>query len=313
MDIFKSPNLQVGFETSDDAGVFKIDEEKSIVQTLDFITPVVDDAYIFGRISAINSLSDLYAMGAEPITALSILMYNCDIDNQIITEMMQGACDEFKKVNCTLLGGHTVDDLEVKLGFSVTGLIKDKFYRNSTLRESDVLIYTKPLGIGIVSTALKGELASEQEISEIQDIMLLSNYNASKIFKKYDVSACTDITGFGLAGHALEMAKGADKTIVFYTDKINILKSALNYAGMGIIPEGAYFNKQFMIYDYEYKNSDKDKEIVMFDPQTSGGLLIGVSEKDSKNLLNNLIDIGYEQAQIIGGVRSQTNSKIIFD
>lgn len=253
-------------------------------------------------------------MGGEPLTALTILMYNCDIDESIITLMMQGACDEFKNVGCSLIGGHTVDDSEVKLGFSVTGIITDgKIFKNVGLRSGDKLIYTKPLGIGILSTAVKGELANQDDVKNVNNVMLLSNYKASKLLRKYDVSACTDITGFGLGGHLLEMAKGSNKTITVDTRSINFIKNALEYSRMGIIPAGAYYNKQFSIFDYDYKAIDKDLEIIMFDPQTSGGLIISVSSDDAENLLIDLRDSGYNDANVIGRVSELEKNFLLFE
>lgn len=293
--------------------MFRIDDEKSLVQTVDFITPVVDDAYKFGQIAALNSLSDIYAMGGMPLTAMSVLMYKSDIDSDIIQQMMQGACDELKKAGCTLLGGHTVADPEVKLGFSVTGIVPNgQCYKNSTLRTEDLLIYTKPLGIGIVATALKGDMASTEEVTEIEDIMLNSNLKASELLRKYDVSACTDVTGFGLAGHGFEMASGSGKSIILDTDKIPVLEAAIKYAEIGIIPGGAYNNKQYMVDDYSYSNKRLDKEIIFFDPQTAGGLLIGVSKRDAKKLLTDLIDAGYKDAAVIGKVVKFSDKAVQF-
>ncbi|BAI79846.1 selenide, water dikinase [Deferribacter desulfuricans SSM1] len=303
----------MSFETNDDSGVYKINDDKYLVQSVDFITPVVDDPYTFGRIAAINSLSDIYAMGGDPITALSILMYSCEIDSEIIKAMMQGACDELAKVKCNLVGGHTVDDNEVKLGFSVTGMITgDKIYKNCTARENDKIIYTKPLGIGVLSTALKGEMTTDDENKILEDVMLLSNYDASKIMKKYDVSACTDITGYGLAGHLYEVAKGSNKTLVINYEDINFLSPAVKYAEMGIIPAGAYFNKQFIEYFVDYSKVDEKYRMLLFDPQTSGGLAIFVSEDDAENLLNDLKDSGYSDVKIIGEVKNFKEKFLIF-
>lgn len=301
----------MSFETNDDAGVYKLGDNLYLIHTVDFITPVCDDPYTFGRISAINSMSDVFAMGGEPINALSVLMYNCDIDESIISAMMQGACDEFAKVKCSLIGGHTVDDKEVKLGFAITGVATDgMFYRNIGLREGDLLIYTKPLGIGILTTAVKGEIASEEDEKNVNDVMLKSNYDASRILRNYDVSALTDITGFGLAGHAFEMAFGSDKIVEIYVDKLNFIDRAVEYANMGIIPAGAYYNKQFLAGKYDFLHKDSSLEILMFDPQTSGGLLIGVSEKDAVRLNLELIEIGYQSA-IIGRVGAIEEDKYI--
>lgn len=303
----------MGFETNDDAGVFKIRENFYLVETVDIITPVVDDPYTFGRISAINSLSDIYAMGAKPLTALSVLMYSCDIDTDIISKILQGAADELAKVHCTLVGGHTVSDSELKFGLAVTGYLEnEKFYRNCTLREDDIIIYTKPLGIGILSTALKGELLSKEDEKRLTDTMLLSNYRASEVIRNYDVSGVTDVTGFGLGGHLFEMAKGSDKTVEVYIENLHFLPSTLKFADMGIIPGGAYLNKQYMIYNYEFLSSEKEKEILLFDPQTSGGLLIGVKFDDAEKLVTDLRSSGYEDAAIIGSVTKLSDKYLFF-
>jgi len=303
----------VGFETSDDAGVFKIRDDFYLVETVDIITPVVDDPYTFGRISAINSLSDIYAMGAKPLTALSVLMYSCDIDTDIISKILQGAADELAKVHCTLVGGHTVSDSELKFGIAVTGYLEnEKFYRNCTLREDDIIIYTKPLGIGILSTALKGELLSKEDEERLTETMLLSNYRASEVIRNYDVSGVTDVTGFGLGGHLFEMAKGSDKTVEVYIENLHFLPSTLKFADMGIIPGGAYLNKQYMIYNYEFLSSEKEKEILLFDPQTSGGLLIGVKFDDAEKLVTDLRSNGYEDTAIIGSVTKLSDKYLFF-
>lgn len=294
--------------------MYKISDNKYLVQSIDVITPVVDDPYNFGRIAAVNSLSDIYAMGAQPLTAMSLLMYNCDIGNEIIHTIMQGACDELKDAECVLVGGHTVDDNEVKFGLAVTGIIEDKrILRNNGLRPGDALVYTKKLGIGIVSTALKGEMVSENEISEVTNLMLLSNRKASEIIKDYPVSACTDITGYGLAGHAFEMAKFSDCSINFFTEKITIMESALTYAEMGIIPAGAYHNKQFLTDHYSFNSNCRDKEIIMFDPQTSGGLLAGIDKSQANKLVKELREAGYEDAAVIGEVTELKDNFIYFE
>jgi len=303
----------VGYETDDDAGVYKLREKEFIVQTADFITPVVDDPYTFGRIAAVNSLSDIYAMGAQPITALSLLMFDPKIESTIITAIMQGGADELAKAECSLIGGHTLDEDEIKTGFAVTGIIENgKIYKNCNLREGDLLVYTKPLGIGIITTAIKGELATESEISEVVDVMVTSNRAASEIMLDFDVSSCTDITGFGLAGHAYEMALGSKVTIEFQMGKIKILSPAIKYANMGIIPGGAYASKKFLEPFIDYKKIEKDNEMLVFDPQTSGGLLMGVSSADAEGLLETLIKSGYTDANIIGKVLEREDISIKF-
>jgi len=312
--VYKDDNLLVGFETSDDAGVYKIAENKYMVQSIDVIAPVVDEPYNFGRIAAVNSLSDLYAMGARPLTAMTLLMYNCNIAGSVMHEIMQGACDELGEIGCVLVGGHTLEDNEVKFGLSVTGMIDDgKILQNNTLKSGDVLVYTKPLGIGIMTTAIKGEMVAENEISHVTEIMLLSNKKASEIIKNYPVTACTDITGYGLAGHALEMAKFSGCSINFFTEKIPVIEGALNYAEMGIIPAGAYHNRQFLDHHYSFSENHRNKEMLMFDPQTSGGLLIGVNRKYADELVNELKRSGYKDCSIIGEAADLSDHYIVFE
>ena len=292
--------------------MYKLNGKEYIVQTVDFITPVVDDPYTFGRVAAINSLSDIYAMGAHPVTALSILMYNPQIGNKIISEILQGGSDELAKAKCSLIGGHTVDDEEIKSGYSVTGIVKNgKLYKNCTLREGDLLVYTKPLGIGILTTAIKAEIATESEIKMVVDVMLTSNYAASNVMKGFDISACTDITGFGLLGHMFEMASASEVTMDFSMDKIDILPSALKYIKMGIIPGGAYGNKKYLEPFIGHRDIRKDEDMILFDPQTSGGLLMGVCPAEVERLIERLIDSGYPCSRIIGKVLKKGKHEIV--
>jgi selenide,water dikinase len=311
LKLYRPDSLIVGFETGDDAGVFDIGGGTYLVQTVDFITPVVDDPYDFGRISALNSMSDVYAMGGDPLTALSVLLYNCSIGSDVIREMMQGAADEFASAGCALAGGHTVDDPEIKLGFAVTGTIRDgRIYKNVGLREGDRLVYTKKLGIGLVTTALKAQMASPEDIDAVTKTMLESNAAASRVMRKFDVSACTDVTGFGLAGHSYEMASGSGVSICIYGDRVQILPGALGYARDFIIPAGAYSNMEFLKGRCEYSQSAENAHMVFFDPQTSGGLLIAVSEGDCGSLIKSLHDEGVD-AYVIAEAVSKEDADII--
>jgi selenide,water dikinase len=304
--------LLVGFETSDDAGVFKMPDGSLLVQTVDFITPVVDDAYTFGRVSALNSVSDVYAMGGTPLTALSVLSYNCDVDKTLITAMMQGACDQLSTEGCALVGGHTVSDTEIKLGFAVTGTITDgRYFRNCDLREGDLLIYTKALGIGLATTAIKAARASEETIMEVTTQMLLSNGKAAGLLRSFAVSGVTDVTGFGLAGHGCEMAKGAELTIEFDTSAFSVVTGAPELAAAYIVPAGAFSNQAFLKEDCDFTMQADNSHIIFFDPQTSGGLLIGVSEKDAEDLLKALKDVGYSDSAICGRAVSKGKKPVI--
>lgn len=294
-----SENLIVGFETGDDAAVFK-HGDTLLVQTVDVIGPIVDDPKTFGRVAALNAVSDVYAMGARPITALSVMVYPCAIGSEAAGLMVQGAADELSSCGCVLCGGHTLSGDEVRLGFAVTGVIEGgKIYKNSLLRHNDKLILTKPLGTGIISTAIKAAFASENEICAMTESLLMSNGKASEIMKKYDVSACTDVTGFGLGGHGMEMAKASKTDIIINFSALPLLPGSLKYSQMGLVPAGAYNNLRFA--ENAYKSSiSKEETSLVFDPQTCGGLLIGVSSKNADALLSDLKTSGYENAQIIG-------------
>lgn len=311
LTIFRPESLLVGFETGDDAGVFDLGNGTYLVQTVDFITPVVDNPHTFGRISALNSISDVYAMGGTPVTALSVLLYNCSVGSGVIKDMMQGACDEFANAGCALAGGHTVDDNEIKLGFAVTGTITDgRVYKNVGLREGDVLVYTKPLGIGLVSTALKAGKASYEHIEAVTAAMLQSNRKASEVMKLFDVSAVTDITGFGLAGHVFEMASGSGVTVLIDSAKVQVLPGALAYAKDFIIPAGAYSNMEFLSGRCKFETLPDNAHMLMFDPQTSGGLCMGVSENDSEKFISALKNEGIP-AYAAGICKKQERHSII--
>lgn len=314
LKLYRPDNLLVGFETGDDAAVYSLGESGYLIQTVDFITPVVDDAYTFGRISALNSMSDVYAMGGVPMTALSVFSYSCGVDKSDIKAMMQGAADEFASAGCALCGGHTVDDTEIKLGFSITGVINDKiFYKNVGLRIGDSLIYIKKLGIGLVTTAIKAGMAQDDHIKTVTETMLLSNKNASGTLRKFDVSACTDVTGFGLAGHAFEMASGSGVTAEIEIDKIAVQDGAKEFAAQFIIPAGAYSNMEFVQDKCMFKLAQDNAHMVLFDPQTSGGLLIGVAEKDAEAMVRVLRSVGYEYAAVIGRVTEKSDFSVIFN
>lgn len=314
LKLYRPDSLLVGFETGDDAAVYNLGESGYLVQTVDFITPVVDDAYTFGRISALNSMSDVYAMGGVPVTALSVFMYNCSVDKNDIKSMMQGAADEFASAGCALCGGHTVDDTEIKLGFSITGTISDKkIFKNVGLRIGDALIYTKKLGIGLVTTAIKAGMCPQEQIDSVCKTMLMSNRNASQLLRRFDVSACTDVTGFGLAGHAFEMAQGSGVTAEIDTGRITVQEGAKEFASQFIIPAGAYANMEFVQDKCMFKLAQDNAHMVLFDPQTSGGLLIGVAEKDAEEMAEALRSAGCENAAVIGRVTEKSDFSVIFN
>lgn len=292
-------NLIVGFETGDDAAVFR-HGDTLLVQTVDVIGPIVGDPETFGRIAALNAVSDVYAMGGRPMTALSVMMYPCAVGSEAAGLMIQGAADELSSCGCVLCGGHTLSGDEVRLGFAVTGVIEgSRIYKNSLLRPKDRLILTKPVGSGIISTAIKAAFASENETRSMTESLLTSNGKASEIMKKYDVSSCTDVTGFGLGGHGMEMARASGADITIHFSEIPLLPGSLEYSKMGLVPAGAYNNLQFAGDGCESRVSKEETSLV-FDPQTCGGLLIGVSAKDADALLSELKASGYQAARIIG-------------
>jgi len=282
----------------------------ALVQTLDFITPVVDDPFIYGQIAAANSLSDIFAMGAKAKTALNIVGFDgCNHSKEILNEILSGGLDKINECGAKLVGGHTIETPEMLYGLSVTGVINpNKFYRNNTVRIDDVLILTKPLGMGILTTAIKADMLDKITIKKVSNILAQLNYNASKIMQKYDVSAVTDITGFGLAGHSFEMIKDKDLSIKFVYDNIPFLKEAKDMADMGIISAGTYNNKAYL--SPKTVCSNKKDDILFYDAQTSGGLLISVKEKDANNLLTELIDSGYEYSSIIGSIITKKEKDI---
>lgn len=278
--------MLVGLDTSDDAAVYKLDDKKAIIQTLDFFTPIVDDPYLFGQIAAANSLSDVYAMGGKPILALNIVCFPSCLSMDILAQILKGGADKVKEAGALLVGGHTVDDNEPKYGLSVTGIVHpDKVKSNSGAKVGDLLVLTKPLGLGILNTALKAGLLSDEIIDKAVEIMASLNNIAAEGMEGLDISSCTDITGFGLLGHAYEMARGSNVTLVIDSKKIPIIEGTIENANMGLVPAGAYRNRDYLKGKIEfYDGVETYMKDILFDPQTSGGLLISVN-KDSVNQL----------------------------
>lgn len=284
-------NLLVGLETSDDAAVYKINDELAMIQTLDFFTPVVDDPYTYGQIAATNSLSDVYAMGGDPKLAMNIVCFPDCLDPQILVEILKGGYDKVKEAGAITVGGHSVEDDEPKYGLSVTGFVHpDKVLTNSNAKAGDIIIITKPLGLGIINTAIKGQIVDKEAYDEAVDVMCtLNKYAKEAIDRAGGVNSLTDITGFGLLGHALEMATASSVTIKINYRDIPIVSHALEYARMGLVPAGAYTNRNY-IGDQAYINEEVPVEIedILFDPQTSGGLLISIPKDKAKLLLEEL-------------------------
>lgn len=292
----------------DDAGVFLINKDLAIVETVDIITPVVNDPYTFGRISAVNSVSDIYAMGGTPLTALAVLGYSsCDYEPVVIKEILRGATDTLNDVGVSLMGGHSFEDSEIKFGLSVTGIIKPgNILRVNGAMPGDLIILTKPLGIGILTTALKAGKVSEEDISEAIEWMLRPNREASEIAIKATATSLTDVTGFGLLGHASNMVKNSNVDFIVEMNNIPLLKGVMEFISSGIIPEGAYNNLRFLEGKVDFDTAiNEDKRLLLSDPQTSGGLLMTVSE-DKISIIEDS-DIVY---WVIGEVR-RGNGRII--
>lgn len=302
---FDDPNLLVGFDTSDDAAVYKIDDNTALIQTVDIFPPVVDDPYLYGQIAAANSLSDVYAMGGKPKLAMNILCMPEDMEKSVLLDVLQGGYSKCKEASAIICGGHTIKDNEPKYGLCVSGFVHpDHILKNSSAAEGDVLILTKALGTGILNTALKAELITAESEKALCDSMAMLNKTAAEIMTDFHVSGCTDVTGFGLMGHAHEMASGSSMTIVLESSHLPILPQALEMAEMGIVPKGAYNNRNWI--GCSVASSRKVPLAItdiMFDPQTSGGLLISVPEKESQQLLMRLKD-SIPAVEIVGYVKA---------
>ncbi len=295
-------NLLVGIETSDDAAVYKLTDDIATIQTLDFFTPVVDDPYTFGAIAAANSLSDVYAMGGKPTVAMNIVCFPNCLDINVLGEILKGGADKVIEAGAVVIGGHTVEDDEPKYGLSVMGLVHpDKILKNHGCKVGDVLILTKPLGTGLVNTAIKAELASKDVYDEAVNIMTTLNKYSGEIIVDYNINACTDVTGFGIMGHGYEMASASEITIKLFKDSIPIVAGAREYAEMGLVPAGTYKNKSYLAGKYKLKNVPEWLEDILFDPQTSGGLLISTPKDQASEMMKRLMELEIKPA-IIGEV-----------
>jgi selenide,water dikinase len=283
-------NVLVGFDTADDAGVYKLTPELALVQTVDFFTPIVDDPYTFGAIAAANSLSDVYAMGGKPLSALSILAYPAKGDLEDLEQILKGGAEKIHESGCVILGGHSVADLEIKFGYSVTGTVHpDRVKANAGARAGDALVFTKRIGTGVITTALKREIAKESDVQAAIESMLTLNRRACEAMLAYDVHGCTDVTGFGLIGHAREMALGSGVTIEIDAAAVQFLPGALDYARQGALPGGLKNNREFASCAVEMtREVPVEVENLLYDPQTSGGLLISLPEADAAQLERNL-------------------------
>jgi selenide,water dikinase len=292
-------NVLVGFDTADDAGVYKLSPELALVQTVDFFTPVVDHAYTFGAIAAANAVSDVYAMGGKPLSALSILAWPAKGDMDELAEMLKGGAEKIHEADCALLGGHSVSDNEVKFGYAVTGLIHPGCVKtNVGASPGDALVFTKRIGTGVISTALKRGIAKESDVEAATRSMLKLNRQACEAMLAFEVHGCTDVTGFGLIGHAREMALASKVTLEIDPKAVQFLPGALEYARQGAIPGGLKNNREFASSCVEGSWEFDD---LLYDPQTSGGLLIALPQRDAA-----LLEMKLPDAYRIGQVLERT-------
>ncbi len=296
--------MLVGTETSDDAGVYRLRPDLAIVNTVDFFTPIVDDPYVFGQIAATNSLSDVYAMGGEPKTCLNIVCFpKGKMEMEVLGDILKGGADKVKESGAVIIGGHSIIDDEIKYGMAVTGVIHpDKILRNVGVQAGDALVLTKPLGTGIVTTALKKGKASQESVDEAVEAMTTLNAAASVIMRKFAVHACSDITGFGILGHALGMASGSGVTMVLESARLPVIQHATRLAEKGYITGGCKRNRDYLKDKITIEPSIREGLVeVALDPQTSGGLLIALAKRDAAKLIEELqaagvktaIDVGY--------------------
>jgi selenide,water dikinase len=298
---YPNPNVLVGYETADDAGVFRLNDELALVQTLDFFTPVVDDPYTYGAIAAANSLSDVYAMGGRPVTAMAIACFpEKGGDMDLLALIMTGGADKLHEAGVALVGGHTVTDQEIKFGYSVTGLIHpERVFRNSTARPGDALILTKPLGIGILTSGIKFGKTPEMAARRAIQVMTTLNGTAAEVMMRHECSAATDITGNGLLGHAFEMAQASRVTLKLYASRVPYIQEAYALAEGGIKPRTIVPTWKMIANTTRIGSSVPEAlKNILLDPQTSGGLLISVSQPDFEATLSELVHKGVEATHV---------------
>lgn len=301
-------------DKADDAGVYKISEDLALIQTVDFFTPIVDDPYMFGQIAAANSLSDVYAMGGQPLTAMNIVCFPIKMmDISVLREILRGGLDKMKEAGVTLAGGHSVEDSELKYGLSVTGIIHpSRVLTNVGAAPGDKLVLTKPLGTGIINTAIKAGMVDEGLAEKVIRSMARLNRSAAEVVQEIGARACTDVTGFGLLGHAFEMIQGTGRGIIIYASQVPLFPEAVSFAEMGLVPGGAYRNRDFRIHQVD-TDPDVSRYLsdIFFDPQTSGGLLVAVPEEKANKMVERLKEKGIDEATIIGEIIDEPKERII--
>ena len=310
--VHTDPNLLVGFDKSDDASVYKVSDDLALVQTVDFFPPIADDPYTFGQIAATNALSDVYAMGGEPKLCLNIMAVPKDMPKEAVHQLLKGGYDKVYEAGALITGGHSILDDEPKYGLAVTGFVHpDKILTNSGARPGDVLLFTKPLGIGVLTTAAKADLASGESMELALRMMTTLNKSARDVMVQYNVHACTDVTGFGMLGHLYEMAQGSDVEITLQVDHMDLIAESLELARMGVLPEGMYRNRSFAEHAVDAGTTELAKQDLLYDPQTAGGLVMAVDPADADALLEALKP-AVPSAQRIGTVAEYRGGKRIF-
>ncbi|OFW28429.1 MAG: selenide, water dikinase SelD [Acidobacteria bacterium RIFCSPLOWO2_02_FULL_65_29] len=304
------PDLIVGTETSDDAGVFRLRPDLAVVNTVDFFTPIVDDPYVFGQIAAANALSDVYAMGGDPVTAMNIVAFPTGtLDIAVLGDILRGGAERVKEAGAVVVGGHSIIDTELKFGMAVTGVVHpDRVIRNVGVREGDTLVLTKALGTGIISTALKKRKAPPKSVKASVQSMVALNREASFVMRRYPVHACTDVTGYGPLGHTLEMASGSGVTIVLEAARFPVLEGAVRLAEQGYLTGGCRRNRGYLLDKVSVAPSVRAGLVeIAFDPQTSGGLLIAIPEQSAAALVDELRASGVPAATVIGHAVAKEN------
>lgn len=312
MNVRHDENLLVGFDKSDDAAVYRVSDELALVQTLDFFPPIADDPFTFGQIAATNALSDVYAMGGEPKIALNIMCVPEDMPKSAVQEILRGGYDKVFEAGAVIAGGHSIYDKEPKYGLSVTGFVHpDHILKNAGAEVGDVLFLTKPIGIGILTTAKRADMLSDEGWELIKGLMTTLNRGAAEAMKGFDVHACTDVTGFSLLGHLSEMTDGSGVTAELYANDIDIIPEALELAREGILPAGMYRNRKFAEAGVLAEGIETAVLDAMFDPQTSGGLLIAVPEAQADAFHEALRAHKVPSAQRIGRIIARGDYNII--
>lgn len=298
-------DLLVGLDTSDDAGVYRLSDDLALVQTVDFFTPVVDDPYVFGQIAAANALSDVYAMGGRPLTVLNLVGFPVSrLDKGILVEILRGGADKVREAGATIVGGHSIDDAEPKFGMAVTGIVSPKaMWTNAGARPDDVLILTKPVGVGIVTTAIKRQKATDDMIRRVQEVMVALNKTAAEVAAGFSVHACTDVTGFGLLGHAAEIARASGVGIRILADRVPVLPGTWELAEQGVVPGGTRNNEAWLADWVDYHPSVPPVlRTILCDAVTSGGLLLCVAKDRAEELVEALRKAGVADSAAIGEI-----------